>query len=65
MKTKMPFRTPKEIGKREDTEPVSTRIRVSAAQILKDAASKEGESLSWLVGRVLEDYAEWLKAKKP
>lgn len=45
-------------------EPVSGRIKGSAKKVLEKAAAKTGNSLSWLVGRVLEDYAEWLKKDK-
>ncbi len=64
MKRRMQFRTPEEIGAKEKTEQVSTRIKVSALDVLKQAAEKQGESVSYLAGRILEDYVEWLEKEK-
>lgn len=58
------FRRPEDLAKKEPMEPVSGRIKGSAKKVLEKAAAKTGNSLSWLVGRVLEDYAEWLKKDK-
>lgn len=64
-KMQAPFRTPEEIENREKTDQVSARLRASAIDVLKKAADSRGESLSWLVGRVLEDYADWLESQSP
>jgi len=61
---KQPFRRPKEIPKDEPQEPVSGRIGAEAKAYLESEAKKAGHSLSSLVGRVLEDYVAWLKARK-
>lgn len=58
------FRKPKDFPKEEPLEPVSGRIKSSAKGYLEAEAKKAGHSLSSLVGRVLEDYAAWLKARK-
>lgn len=59
-----PFRKPKDIPKDEPLEPVSGRIKKSAREFLASEAKKNGHTLSALVGRVLEDYAAWLKGKR-
>lgn len=65
MPTQKPhFKRPSEFGEKEKTEPVSTRILSSAKDTLQRAADKEDRTLSWLVARILEDYAEWLEPPK-
>lgn len=58
-----PFRKPGEITK-EKTAPFSGRIKQSAKDILEDAATKEGLTVGYLMGRILEDYADWLRDTK-
>lgn len=58
------FRKPEEFLEKDETTHVSGRIKASAKEILEKAAAKNKKSLSWLVGRVLEDYAEWLSQQQ-
>lgn len=64
MSNDKPFKLPGELEKKEPTEQVSTRIKASAKEALEKAADKEGQTLSWIAGRVLENYADWLLSKK-
>lgn len=63
----MGFKTPKQLATQEEEPkvPISGRIREGARDRLEAAAKKDGKSLSWLVGKVLEDYDEWLQKQKP
>ncbi len=59
---KIPIPTPKELTvQKVGTKQVSTRIREDSYNALEAAAEKEGVSLSYLTGRVLEYYADSLK----
>ena len=49
----------------EPTEHLSTRLKASAKAILEEGARRQGKGLSWLAGRVLEDYANWLAEQDP
>lgn len=63
---KKSFRTPSEFAadEKEKTTPVSSRIRESSLEVLRRCAEKEGKSVAWLIGRVLEEYVAWLREKK-
>jgi predicted HicB family RNase H-like nuclease len=63
MVKKAQFRTPEELAaeKKDKTEAVASRMDAQAKRVLEKAADKQGVSLSFLVGRILEDYAEWLE----
>jgi hypothetical protein len=58
------FKTPAEL-KPEDAAkvPISGRISEADRAYLEKAAKREGMSLSSLIGRVLEDYAAWLRGR--
>lgn len=61
MKKKV-FRTVAEMAEdeKEQTVPVSGRVRVGVRDFLTMVAEEEGKSLSWLVRKVLEDYAQFV-----
>lgn len=55
------FKRPEEYKKKESTVPVSIRIKVSSRAILEREAKKAKLSPSSLMGKVLDDYAEFLR----
>lgn len=58
------FKRPEDLEGKEATDSLSTRIKSSAKDVLEKAAKKQGKSLSWLAGRILEEYAIWLANQK-
>lgn len=58
-----PFRTPKEMHRKESKVPVSVRIKTSTKEALEQAAEGGKLKLAQLIANVLDDYTEWLSKK--
>ena len=54
------FRTPAEMKKKEEREPVSARVRTSTKSRLEKEARNEGMSIGEVIGQILDDYIAWL-----
>ncbi len=57
------FRHPKDMKKKEEKVPVSTRLRKTSRDCLEKSAKLHGLSLSELVEQILEDYKKWLESQ--
>jgi len=58
------YRLPSQMHKKDEREPVSTRIKTKSIKVLKKASKSQQMSLSTLLANVLEDYADWLSKQK-
>jgi predicted HicB family RNase H-like nuclease len=63
--SKTMFKKPGELFKeKEKTVTLSTRVLESAKATLERAAAREGKSVAALAGRIIEEYAAWLREQE-